>query len=217
MINMTSGKNDTLAVLFDLDGTLSDSLDFIRHNYLEVFTEMGLPWGNDDVMRWIGRGLKDIARHFAGNGEEKFIELYQQCFNRDHDKYTRLYPGTLEMLEGIRARRLKTGLVTSKGRPGTIRTVELTGLDRYLDVIITAHDVEKHKPLPDPVLKALEVLNVQPANALFVGDSHFDMESGRSAGTGIIGVPWGMAPVEELLKYDPLGILENWDELEKYI
>lgn len=214
---MTVVKKDTLAVLFDLDGTLSDSLEFIRHSYFEVFNEMGLPWGNDDVMRWIGRPLKDIARYFAGAGEGKFIDRYQHYFHRDHDKYTRLYPGTLEMLEGIKARRLKTGLVTSKGRPGTLRTVELTGLDRYLDVIITVHDVEKHKPLPDPVLKALEVLDVRPANALFVGDSHFDMESGRSAGAGIIGVSWGMAPVEDLLKYNPLGILDNWDELEQYI
>ena len=214
---MTADKNGALAVLFDLDGTLSDSLDFIRHNYLEVFTEMGLTWGNDDVMRWIGKPLKDIARYFAGDGEERFIELYQHCFQRDHDKYTRLFPGTLEMLEDVRARRLKTGLVTSKGRPGTIKTMELTGLGRYLDVVVTVHDVEKHKPLPDPVLKALETLEVEPGKALFVGDSHFDMESGRSAGTGIVGVSWGMAPVEELLKYNPLGILENWDELKKYI
>ncbi len=214
---MEINKYNTLAVLFDLDGTLSDSLPFIRRNYLEVFNEMNIPWGNDDVMRWIGRPLKDIASHFAGEKEQEFINLYQHYFHRDHDLYTRLFPGTLEMLEEIKSLRLKTGLVTSKGRPGTMRTVELTGLDRYLDVIITVHDVEKHKPLPDPVIKAVDMLEVPPEQSLFVGDSHYDMEAGRSAGTGIIGVSWGMAPVEELLKYRPMGILENWNQLKMYL
>ncbi len=206
------------AVLFDLDGTLSDSLPLIRNTYFKVFTEMNLPWGNDDVMRWIDRPLKDIAAHFAGEAAaEQFVERYQYHYHRDHDRYMALFPGTLEMLEYLRGRRLKTGVVTSKGRPGTVRTVVFTGLGRYLDVIVTAHDVERHKPLPDPVHKALGILKVEACEAVFIGDSHFDLEAGKAAGVRVLGVTWGICSYAELKRCRPEGILRSWDDLIKYI
>ncbi|MCL6478876.1 MAG: HAD-IA family hydrolase [Peptococcaceae bacterium] len=208
----------TLAVLFDLDGTLADSLSLIRHTYFKVFTEMNIPWGNDDVMRWIGRPLADIADHFAG-GERagNFIERYQHHYHRDHDLYISLFPGTAEMLKELREKGIKTGVVTSKGRPGTMRTVEFTGIAPDLDVIVTAHDVERHKPLPDPVRKALEMLGVGAAWAVYVGDSHFDLEAGKAAGVRVLGVSWGLCSAGELMRYEPDGVLGSWDELRLYI
>ncbi|MHB8919121.1 MAG: HAD family hydrolase [Desulfocucumaceae bacterium] len=208
----------TSTVLFDLDGTLTDSLPLIRHTYFSVFTELDIPWGNDDVMRWIGRPLKDIAEHFAGQERaEFFVERYQHHYHRDHDHYMGVFPGTMEMLKHLKETGIGTGVVTSKGRPGTMRTVEFTGIGEYLDAIVTAHDVERHKPLPDPVFKALDMMGARAAEAFFIGDSHFDLEAGKSAGVRVLGVSWGINSTEELMRYGPEGVLESWDDLWPYI
>jgi pyrophosphatase PpaX len=215
---MIEDFNAVDTVLFDLDGTLADSLPLIRHTYYTVFTEMDIPWGKGEVMNWIGRPLKDIAVHFAGGERARhFIERYQHFYHRDHDRYTSLYPGTLEMLKELRRRGIKTGVVTSKGLPGTIRTVEFTGLVPYLGAIVTANDVEKHKPLPDPVLKAMDMLGAIPERTIFVGDSPFDLEAGKAAGVRVLGVPWGICSVRDLAGYGPVMVLDSWDNLLEYL
>ncbi|HBV98269.1 MAG: haloacid dehalogenase [Peptococcaceae bacterium BICA1-7] len=215
---MINKHPDIETVLFDLDGTLADSLPLIRHCYFTVFSEMGIPWGNGDVMRWIGRPLKDIAVHFAGEDpSEYFIERYQYHYHRDHDQYTSIYPGTLEMLRSLKESMIKTGVVTSKGRPGTMRTVEFTGMVEYLDVIITANDVERHKPLPDPVYKAMDLLGSVPESTVFVGDSHYDLEAGKAAGIRVLGITWGISSAGELARYCPERILGDWEDLISYI
>ncbi|MCL6612795.1 MAG: HAD-IA family hydrolase [Peptococcaceae bacterium] len=215
---MSDNASKITAVLFDLDGTLTDSLPLIRRTYYQVFNDLGIPWGNDDVMRWIGRPLKDIAEHFAGrDAADRFVERYQHHYHRDHDRFMALFPGTLEMLEYLKERGIRTGVVTSKGRPGTMRTVEFTGIGPYLDVIVTAHDVERHKPLPDPVLKALGEAGVKADEAIFVGDSHFDLEAGKAAGVRVLGVSWGICSAADLMRCGPLGVLDSWEELRKYI
>ncbi|OAT81256.1 HAD-IA family hydrolase [Desulfotomaculum copahuensis] len=204
-------------VLFDLDGTLADSLPLIEHTYRLVFEEMGIPWGEDAVMGWIGRTIRDIAEYFAGRRAQEFIERYQMHYHREHDKYTALFPETLPMLAGLKQRGLRLGIVTSKGRTGAMRTVNFTGLAPYMDTVVTAHDVEKHKPLPDPVLEALRRLAAPPERAVYVGDSQFDIQAGRTAGTRTLGVTWGMAGRAGWREFRPDGVLERWDDLDKYL
>ena len=200
-------------VLFDLDGTLADSLPFIKKTYRRVFDLLGVPWAGGEVMRWIGRPIQDIAGHFAAGKEKAFLDLYKYYYDLEHDRYVRLFPGTLEMLDFLKQRGLRLGVVTSKGREGTRRTVELTGLNPYLDALVTAQDVERHKPFPDPVFKALTLLNASPQTAVYVGDSYFDLQAGRQAGTVTLGVTLGMAAREELLACEPDGLLESWADL----
>lgn len=203
----------TSAVLFDLDGTLADSLPFIIGTYRVVFDNLGLPWREEEVGRWIGRPLMEIAAHFARGREEEFFRAYQRHYEQGHDRHVRLFPGTLEMLAELKGMGLRLGIVTSKGAQGTRRTVELTRLNHYMDVIVTAHDVPRHKPFPDPVHRALELLSVSSPAAVFVGDSRHDIEAGKKAGTVTYGVTWGMATREELLSCGPDGLLEAWPDL----
>lgn len=108
-------------------------------------------------------------------------------------------------------------MVTSKGRPGTMRTLKVTGIADLFDVVITAYDVTEPKPAPQPVLKALQVLQVKPEAAVMVGDSYFDLLSGRAAGVRVVAVTWGMATREELSKYQPDLIIDTWEDLKKYL
>ncbi|MGQ9556893.1 MAG: HAD-IA family hydrolase [Desulfurispora sp.] len=210
-------KNSVQAVLFDLDGTLADTLPLLKMIYRRVFAELDLPWADGAVMRWIGRTLKDIAIHFAGDRAEQFISLYQQYYHAEHDRYAALFPGSREMLEFLKQQGILTGLVTSKGRPGTMRTLEVTGIAGLLDVVITAYDVTEPKPAPQPVLRALQELQVEPGAALMVGDSYFDLLSGKAAGTLVVAVTWGMATREELAEYRPDLIIDSWADLQKYL
>ncbi|TEB15951.1 Pyrophosphatase PpaX [Pelotomaculum sp. FP] len=208
---------NTEAVLFDLDGTLVDSLPLIVRTYRHVFKEMDIPWGNDDVVKMIGLPLKDIGRRFVGEAAPAFEERYQYYYHRDHDLYTRLFPGTLEMLESLKSQGIRLGIVTSKGKPGTTRTAAFTRLDGYMDVMITAHDVARHKPDPEPILTALATLHAQAERTIFIGDSSYDILTGKNAGCLTLGVAWGLDSRTELEKLSPDGILASWEELQEYL
>ncbi len=208
---------ETEAVLFDLDGTLVDSLPLIFRTYRQVFDEMGIPWNENSLEKMIGLPLKDIGRYFTGKEESRFEELYQFYYHHDLDRYTRLYPGTMAILSNLEKRKIKLGIVTSKGKPGTTRTAAFTGLDRFMDVIITAHDVSRHKPDPEPLLHAVQLLGAHVSRTIYIGDSSFDILTGRNAGARTLGVTWGLASREELESLKPDGVLERWDGLMRYI
>lgn len=207
----------TEAVLFDLDGTLVDSLPLIFRTYRHVFDEMNIPWDEKGIEKMIGLPLKDIGKHFTGKEESRFEDLYQTYYHRDLDLFTRLFPGTLDMLSNLEKRQIKLGIVTSKGKPGTKRTTAFTGIDRFMDVIITAHDLLKHKPDPEPLLHAVEFLGAHVSRTIYIGDSRFDILTGRNAGARTLGVTWGLASREEMVSLQPDGIIDRWDELMKYI
>lgn len=205
------------AVLFDLDGTLVDSLPLIFRTYRQVFTDMKIPWNNNNIARMVGLPLKDIGKYFAGRSAARFEELYQYYYHRDLALFTRLYPGTIALLEQLKKRDIKLGIVTSKGKTGTSRTTVFTGLDCFMDIIVTAHDVKKHKPDPEPLLKAMEFLGIKAADTIYVGDSKYDIMTGQNAGSCTLGVTWGLGSREELACLKPDGMIDRWDELIDYL
>ena len=95
------------------------------------------------------------------------------------------------MVKQIAARGHRLGLVTSKNRAGALRGLALVGLADVMEVIVGADDVVNPKPHPEPVERALNVLDMPADSCIFVGDSHHDIHSGRSAGTWTAGVTWG--------------------------
>jgi len=208
---------NTKAVLFDLDGTLVDTLPLIVQTYRKVFRDMNIPWGKSDVLKFIGLPLKEIGKYFAGEKEPLFIELYHHYYQLDHDLMTRLFPGTAGILEFLKSRGVKLGIVTSKGKPVTLRTIAHTGLDRFMDVVVTAHDVVKPKPDPEPLLNALAALGAVAGQAVFIGDSRFDILTGKNAGARTLGVTWGLDGREELERLKPDGLLDRWEELKLYL
>lgn len=205
-------------ILFDLDGTVTDSLPLIKRTYAKVFKEMDIPWGKDDVMNLIGLPLKDIGRQMAGVGkEDDFFDKYQKYYRLEHDQYMSLYSGTLQIIETLKNKGFTLGVVTSKSLYGTNKTLDFLDIDKYFSVIVTADDPIKHKPNPDPVLLALDKLDKKPKNAIYVGDSPFDIEAGNRAGVTTIAVTWGMATEEKLKEYDPTVVVHTREELLDYI
>lgn len=207
----------TEAVLFDLDGTLIDSLPLIVKIYRKVFDELKLPWGDDDVVKMIGLPLKDIGRHYTGEQVEHFEELYRFYYHREHDRYTSLFPGTIPLLDLLKEKGIRLGIVTSKGKTGAWMSINYTGLKPYMDIVVTAHDVIKPKPDPEPLLKALNHFGIEAARSIFVGDSSYDILTGKNTGSRTLGVTWGLGSEEELARLKPDGLLHRWDDLPGYL
>ncbi|MBC7105249.1 MAG: HAD-IA family hydrolase [Firmicutes bacterium] len=205
------------AVLFDLDGTLVDSLPLIFRTYRRVFADLGLPWDPAAVAAQIGIPLKVISRKFAGARAGEFYRLYQSYYQEEHDRLTRLFPGTEEALSELRRHGLRLGIVTSKTAAVTRRTLALTGLGAFMEAVITVDDVKEPKPEPEPVLRGVAALGVEAGRALYVGDSCHDVLAGRRAGTTVAGVTWGLARREELLACGAHLVVDRWSELLAFV
>jgi len=181
-------------VLFDLDGTLLDSVRLILDSYHHTLATHGIPARTDDY--WLAGLGTPLRVQFADWTDEPdllqaMIATYRDFNITHHDARVRAYPGTVELVREIRRRRLLTGLVTSKQRPGADRGLRFLGLTDAIDVIVAADDVENPKPHPEPVLRALDQLGSEPGEAIYAGDSIHDMECGRAAGARTAAVLWG--------------------------
>jgi pyrophosphatase PpaX len=201
------------AVLFDLDGTLLNSIPLIRRSFEQVFADFGIPWGDGEVMKTVGLPLRQAAEIYAPGREEQFLEAYTE-FYRDHqEEMLELFPGTVEGLEFLSGAGYLLGLVTSKRREPVVAGLSLTGLDRYLSHVVTLDDTSRPKPYPDCLLRCLELLAVEPGQAVYVGDSWYDVQTGKNAGVATAGVTWGIASREEMHPYRPDLIADDWRQL----
>lgn len=183
-------------VLFDLDGTLIDSVRLILDSYHHTTRTHGLPPRTDaEWLAGLGTPLRVQFGHWDdGRGMlEALIATYREYNLANHDAMIRLYDGVDTMLAAVRAAGCRTALVTSKNRAGAERGLRLFGLDAHIETIVGADDVERPKPHPEPVHLALARLGgaPDPDATLFVGDSTHDMHAGRAAGVRTAAVLWG--------------------------
>jgi pyrophosphatase PpaX len=196
---------DLQAVLFDLDGTLLDSMDLIWRSYGHAVRAHGGEPVHGEWLEGIGRPLRwQFARLTNDAGElEAMIATYRAFNLANHDASVAAFPGAVEAVRALARRGLKLGVVTSKLRHGAQRGLACGGFEGLFDVVVAADDVTEHKPHPAPVLHALAQLGIEPAHAIMVGDSPHDLASGRAAGTRTAAVAWGPFPEEALRSTRP--------------
>ena len=193
-------------VLFDLDGTLIDSVRLILDSYHHTLAAHGLPPRTDqDWLRGVGTPL---TVQFAEWGHDPatidaLIATYREYNLANHDRMVTVYPGVLAAVEAIRAAGLRTGLVTSKNRKGAVRGLTVARLERMMDVLVCADEVTQPKPHPEPVEKALALLEATPETTVYVGDSIHDMVSGRAAGVRTAAALWGPFSRDHLAEAAP--------------
>ncbi|HEU5051323.1 MAG TPA: HAD-IA family hydrolase [Gemmatimonadales bacterium] len=180
-------------VLFDLDGTIIDSIRLILDSYHHTLRVHGLPGRTDaEWLLGIGTPLRvQFAEWSESPGIEQMIATYREYNLANHDACVTPYPGVVEMVRAVKAAGLATGLVTSKNRSGAERGLRVCRIEELVDVIVGADDVENPKPHPEPVEKAVSLLGADPASTVYVGDSVHDMASGRAAGVRTAAVLWG--------------------------
>jgi pyrophosphatase PpaX len=182
------------AVLFDLDGTLVDSIGLIIASARHAFSGRPGPAPTEQQLRaGIGRPLAaQFSPWLAGDGDLEFlVARYREYQLEHHDRLTSTYQGILEAVRVLDDAAYPMGVVTSKIEVMARRALTHVGLDRYMQVVVALEATARHKPDPEPVRVALEQLGAPAWRAIFVGDSPYDMEAGRAAGVKTVGVTWG--------------------------
>jgi len=192
--------------LFDLDGTLIDSIELILRSYRHTMRLHRGHEPSDDVwMQGLGTPLWVQFRHFTEDPAEieAMVATYRAYNLAHHDELVRPYAGVVEAVLALRDRGKTLGLVTSKMRSGALRGLRVAGLEDAFQVIVGADEVTHPKPHPEPVLMALERLRAPAAGAVFVGDSRHDLECGRAAGVKTAAVLWGPFDRAHLADLEP--------------
>ena len=181
-------------VLFDLDGTLIDSIRLILDSYHHTLSQHQLPArSDDDWLKGIGTPLHVQFAEWQEHPErlQAMIATYREYNLKYHDRMVTVYPGVVDAVRELKAAGLATGLVTSKNRLGALRGLKLVGLEALMDVLVCADEVTNPKPHPEPVEKAVALLGAEPSTTVYVGDSLHDMHSGRAAGVKTAAALWG--------------------------
>lgn len=213
------------AILFDLDGTLLDSLEDLADATNTALETAGYPTHPLTAYRYfLGSGLKQLVCRALPKGEAERmgqvkLEALQRAtgdnYGRNWAVHTRPYPGIPELITTLREREIPLGVVTNKPHDWTLRMLASFFPDNPFKHIQGAHPGLPCKPDPTGALESARILGVQPIHIAFVGDSNVDMDTAKNAGMLAVGVNWGFRGAEELrtsgadhILYDPSELID---------
>lgn len=213
------------ACLFDLDGTLADTVESIAYIANQVLEEYGLtPQPIDAYNYFAGDGADELMKRClvaAGDKECKFYEggraRYRELFAVDPLYKVTPFEGIVETLEEMKARGLKLAVCSNKpylAAEGAIKGLFGEGI---FDIVLGQKDSIKRKPSPEGALMIAKELGVKASECLYIGDTNTDMQTGKSAGMYTIGVLWGFRDREELEANHADAIVSHPTELINFI
>jgi pyrophosphatase PpaX len=206
--------HDTRAVLFDLDGTLLDSIELILSSFRHATSVvMGRALPDEVLLRNVGVPLAAQMREFDETRADELLAAYRAHNAEHHDGSVRAYPHVIGALDELVLRELPLAVVTSKARPFAERGLEITGMRDRFDVVVTCDDTERHKPDPAPLAYAAGALGVDLRYCVYVGDSPHDVRAAKAAGARAVAVTWGVSSAEDLHAEDPDAVIDRLSEL----
>ncbi len=194
------------AVLFDLDGTLLDTLDDLGDSMNAVLQSLGFPshplsaykkFVGDGVQNLVRRALPQDLRSDEGLLAETVPKMRAEYARRWKDK-THPYDGVPELLEGLAARGVKMAVLSNKPHPATVEVVGHFFAPGQFDAVVGARPGVPIKPDPGAALEVCRVLSLAPASFLYLGDTDTDMQTALAAGMFPVGAVWGFRTAEEL-------------------
>ncbi len=203
-------------ILFDLDGTLVDSIDLILASYRHTMkTHLGRVPPDDEWKNTMGTPLRVQLQSFASSPEqaESMFRTYIEHNEANHERLIRPFPRMRDAALALRAAGYRMAVVTSKLGPNAERELRTCGLDGLFDGLVSASDVRRPKPDPEPVVLGLRCLDLAAAEALLVGDSLYDLLAGRAAGVDTAAALWGPFDRRHLAVGRPDHWLESVDQL----
>jgi pyrophosphatase PpaX len=203
------------AVLFDLDGTLVDTVPFVLACVHHAFADYGSAPTDAQWMAGMGTPLRLQLATFARRPEDvdAMQTRYRAFWYEHHDAWTRCFPGARETIAALAAAGAPLAIVTAKTKKGALRTLEHTGLLPYLGAVVCADSCARCKPDPEPVHLALRELGVPASRAVMVGDAVHDVIAGCAAGVLSFGAGWGVSSVETLMAAGAERVLSDIREL----
>lgn len=188
------------AVMFDLDGTLVDSLPELYYGVEEALSDMGFKVPTQEAVgAMIGRGIGVLVDRICADlgidpASEQRAELFSRllkAWQASAGSRVAFYPGVLESIERLKEKGVKVALVTNKLRGLTMDFLRSRGLEKLFDTVVAGDDCPNNKPSPDMLLKAMAEMQVCASETLMVGDSRNDALAGRAAGVSVALVETG--------------------------
>lgn len=210
------------ACIFDLDGTLVDSLEDIGVSMNECLEILGMkPFPVKDYRYMVGEGIvnlcrRALARAVAETYLDRLVELCRARYRTRCLERTRPYAGVPELVDAMRRRGIALAVLSNKPHEMTDRIVRALWPDNPFGVIQGYTIESARKPDPAHALRICERLGVAPADTLLIGDTPTDVETARRAGAGIIGVTWGFRTRDELHHAGCGMIVDRPDEIASH-
>jgi pyrophosphatase PpaX len=203
------------AILFDLDGTLIDSIGLLLACMRHAFEGRSRAPTDAEWIATLGTPLrKQLAAYIDTDEEIDAVTSKYRTFQRErHDQHTADYPGVRETLAELHRRGHPMGVVTSKSNEMMDRGLQWLGALEMMQTRIGMNSCEIHKPDPFPVRLALQELGYEPHEALFIGDSPHDINAGNGAGVISVAALWGPFTRQELEPSEPRYFLERIEDL----
>jgi phosphoglycolate phosphatase len=215
-------KTPTL-ILFDLDGTLVDSIADLAYSIDAMLARLGMaPHGLEKVKLWVGKGAERLVRRALMDGadDEPDPRLFQEAYTTFSDIYaantcrqSRLYPGVREGLDYLLQAGYALGCITNKRRRFTRSLLGSLGLLSGFSVVVSGDSLAEKKPSPVPLLYAAHRLGVRAEDSLMVGDSINDVLAARAAQMPVIGVRYGYNHGEDIAQAQPDHVLDSLAEI----
>lgn len=196
----------TKTILFDVDGTLVDTEKTIIKSWQKTLKDtLNIEPKAEELFYVLGiPGTKAVQKYSNSPQQSKeLLELWEQ---NDHQMfhYSKLFAGIEHMLQQLTAKEIQLGVVTSRTNQEMQIVLDKFDLEKYFSTFITASKTKLHKPNPEPILKAIETLRIDPAETLYIGDSIYDFQCARNAKVEFALASWGAKDNPEFSKVDYL-------------
>lgn len=209
------------ACIFDLDGTLTDTLDSLLFSVNEMMKELGLPEITREQCRmYVGNGAKVLVRkalESAGVREEEYFDkafrTFQRIFDQNCTYHVRPYKGIVSLLAGLKAQGMKLGVLSNKPDRQAVHVVQEIFGDRAFDLVRGQREGVPRKPDPAALLEMADNLKSGLSEVIYIGDSEVDIKTGQAAGVKTILVSWGFRSTEDLIKAGAEQIVDSVQEI----
>ncbi|TAH49901.1 MAG: phosphoglycolate phosphatase [Betaproteobacteria bacterium] len=214
---MSAARYSPRAVLFDLDGTLLDTIGDLAEAANRMLAELGRPVRTqDEIHSFVGKGIPNLVRRCLtdnARASEDEIEAAVPVFRRHYHVVngvsTRIYPGVLETIAALRARSIKLAVVTNKAEAFTLPLLERMGIAEHFDTVVSGDTLAVKKPDPAVLHLACERLGVSAGQALMIGDSANDALAAQGAGMPVLLVTYGYSEGMPVDTIECDGLLSN--------
>ncbi len=206
-------------VIFDFDGTLADTSRIVTNSFRHIYSVFRNEDCDEDyVMTTFGEPLAlTLKRDFSEYDFEDVITCYRDYQLEKFNDEVRLFETVIEALEYLKSKNIKMGITTSRMRKSTLDAVETLNIKKYFDAVITAEDVEKHKPDKEPLIKTMGLLSSKAENTLYVGDSRFDMECAINSNVTPVLCGWHKLSAELKNQYDIKYVLDKMTDIKNIV
>lgn len=214
-------------VLFDLDGTLIDSVPDLLIAVNQTQDEMGLPHRAEaDVRNWVGNGIERLVERALTNDLhgtpdaalfDKAMPIFRRFYAESNGKYSCVFPGVKEGIAYVKSLGLYAGCVTNKAAAFTLPLLKDMGLLDLFETVIAGDTLPLKKPDPAPLIYAAGWFKVHPREALMIGDSISDVKAARAAGFSIICMSYGYNHGENIRNYHPDAVIDSMAEFPNLI